>query len=390
MSRARGEGTIDERGNDCWRLRYRVNGKRYTVAFRGTKTDARKKLRELLRAGDTGQHIEPNRITVGQWIEQWLSMGAPGQRQKALGGRALEKYSGLMRKYVVPVLGNRPLQKLEATEIDLLYSKLKVRPSNARYTHIVLASCLATAKRKGLITSNPMTKVSTKPSIPEQKHGKVLDNEGLARLIKAFMSFSLYPLVVVAAYTGMRLGELLALRWTDFDPKKKELRVERALERVNSKTTFKAPKNARGYRTVGIPDDLVAFLLTEKEKHQRAIAGIPDGADVDLSLIKLPERALIFPAFGPGEIDLTKPRNRVTVSGEFRCRVAKLGFKGFRFHDLRGSHATALIDNGTSIHVVAARLGHDPAVLMRSYAKVTDKAKAEVVASIASMGLLGK
>jgi integrase len=390
MSRARGEGTIDQRGEDCWRLRYRVAGRRFTVSFRGTKTAARTKLRELLRAGDTAQHVAPDRITVAQWIEQWISMGAPGQRQKALRAKALERYAGLMRKYVVPVLGNRPLQKLQATEIAQLYTSLKGRPARARYVHVVFASCLATAKRMDMITSNPMTKVSTKPSIPEQNHGKVRDAEGLAQLIDAFRPYSLYPLVAVAANTGMRLGELLALRWTDLDPKKKELRVERALEKTIGKITVKPPKNERSIRSVPVPDDVIALLLAEKEKHQRLVAGIPDGADVDLGLIKLPERALIFPNFVDGEIDLTKPRNQVTVSSDFRRKATKLGFEGFRFHDLRGSLATALIDSGTSIHVVAARLGHDPAVCLRSYAKETDKARADVVAAIANMNLLGK
>jgi integrase len=67
--RSHGEGAIDQRGENNWRLRYRINGKRYTKAFRGTKTEAQKALRVLLHAGDTGAHVEPDRLTLSAWVE---------------------------------------------------------------------------------------------------------------------------------------------------------------------------------------------------------------------------------------------------------------------------------------------------------------------------------
>jgi integrase len=65
-----GEGTIEERGEDTYRIRYRVDGRRFTKTFHGNMTEARKELRKLLKAGDDGQHVDPSKKTVGQWIEE--------------------------------------------------------------------------------------------------------------------------------------------------------------------------------------------------------------------------------------------------------------------------------------------------------------------------------
>src|SRR5207245_2649583 len=110
---------------------------------------------------------------------------------------------------------------------------------------------------------------------------------------------------------------------------KKSLRVERALE-VTKKygARYKVPKTARGLRTIALDDGTVAMLLKEKEKHLRIRAGVPDGADVDLSLVRLPDGALMFPNVpGAGEeFSFTTPRNPRNFSKEFARRAALLGF----------------------------------------------------------------
>src|SRR6516165_10493317 len=98
--RSHGDGGIDQRGENSFRLRYRINGKRYSQAFHGTLSEARKKLRELIRSGDTGTHVEPDKITVAEWIDRWITAGAPGRSQKKAGRRTVERYSELMRCHV--------------------------------------------------------------------------------------------------------------------------------------------------------------------------------------------------------------------------------------------------------------------------------------------------
>jgi len=113
---------------------------------------------------------------------------------------------------------------------------------------------------------------------------------------------------------------------------------------------------------------------------------VPDGVAVDLSLVKLPADALMFPnPPAPGEdFSFTRLRNPNTTTTEFKKRARKRGFD-LRLHDLRGTHETLLLDAGVPVHVVAARCGHDPAVLLRSYAKRTRKADTSAAAVIGMM-----
>jgi integrase len=136
-------------------------------------------------------------------------------------------------------------------------------------------------------------------------------------------------------------------------------------------------------RTVAVDDGSVAMLLKERESHLRIHAGIPDGVDVDLSLVRLPEDSLIFPAAPePGkDFSFATPRNPRNFSKEFARRAKRLGFADFKFHHLRGTHSTLLLDHGVPVHTVAERIGDDAAVLLRNYAKRKRKQTADTSVS---------
>jgi integrase len=184
------------------------------------------------------------------------------------------------------------------------------------------------------------------------------------------------------------------LRWVDFDTANKTPRIERAIEQVKKQPlALKGPKREQHKRTITIDDDLIALLCAEREKHLRIKAGVPDGAPVNLSLVKLPDDALMFPnppEAGEG-FSFTRLRNPANTTKEFTRKARKLGFPGLRLHDLRGTHETMLLDLGVPVHVVAARCGHDPAVLLRIYAKRTKKADTAAAAVIGALskGVLG-
>jgi len=104
----------------------------------------------------------------------------------------------------------------------------------------------------------------------------------------------------------------------------------------------------------------------------------------------LPDGALVFP--GGDSTDLLRTKNHHSIENDFRERIAKIGFPGFRIHDLRHTHSTMLLDAGVPVHVVAARIGDDPATLLRIYAKRTrkaDKSAADVLAGMAKAMLAG-
>jgi integrase len=150
---------------------------------------------------------------------------------------------------------------------------------------------------------------------------------------------------------------------------------------------MKGPKREAHKRTITIDDDLFTILLTEREKHLRIVAGVSDSAAVDLSLVILPEGALMFPnspAHGAG-FSFVSPRVPRALTKTFTLKARKLGFRRFRFHDLRGTHETLLLDNGVPPHVVAQRCGHDVATLLKNYAKRTKKADTSAAAVIGGL-----
>ena len=323
----------------------------------------------------------------------WLESGAPGQKRQAVGDNTIEKYERLLRLHVLPALGSLKLQEVDGTHIDRLYRGLQCAPRTARQIHSTLNACLTSAVRVKKLVVNPMQTVATIPSGGESDHGIALDSEQLRMLVLGLKGSSLFPIVSVAAFTGMRRNEVLALRWTDLDVRNKTLKVERSIEStLKYGLRFKGPKTKRSKRTIIIDEDLIALLLSVKTRHLRLKAGVSDHAQVDLSLIRLPENALMFPsppALADG--DFETPRHGVTISRDFARAAAKLGFPGLRFHDLRGTHGTLLLNRGVPVHTVALRLGHDPATLLRSYAKKTreaDTSAASIIGSI-SKSILG-
>jgi integrase len=229
MSRGRGHygaGSIDRSGENSWRVRYRINGRRYTKVVEGTKTEAQKELRRLLHAGDEGGHVAPDRITLSQWIQQWLAL-----KERVTEGGTIERYSSILKIHVVPTLGSGPLQRITATDLDTLYARLeeKLSPRTMTLLHVTLKSCMKTAVRKGLLARNPADRAE-QPASADNEVGRALDEEELTTLVRGFQGTSIYPIVAVAAYTGMRRSEILALRWIDVDLDAQAISITRSID----------------------------------------------------------------------------------------------------------------------------------------------------------------
>jgi integrase len=390
-----GDGSIDNRGPGTWRLRYRAGGRTVSKTIHAeTKKDARTALRSLLKSVDDGAHVQPHKLTLNDWAKKWLDLKAPN-----IEASTLARYDQLLRTHILPALGKRPLLQIEGDEIDAFYGELRKKGISDRtlhHVHVVLKGCLKSAIKKKKLVANPVNDAD-EPEAEDSDAGTVLEKQELATLVRGFRDHGLYEIVAVAAYTGARRNEILALQWSDLDVSKKTLRIERSLEEVKVADSDdkrqlmrrpKVPKTKLGKRTIDIDDGVLGVLRALRERHQRIVAGIPDGVEApDLSLVKLPEGALMFPA--PGG-DLTDYRDARAVYRVFKKRAKKLGFD-LRFHDLRGTHETLLLDEGVPVHTVAARCGHDPAVLLKAYAKRTrgsDKRAAEIIGAV-SRGVLG-
>ena len=386
-----GGGSLTERGPNTWLIRYRANGARVNVTFHGTRLEAQKELRRLLKSVDDREHVAPSRLTLSSWVKDWIKLlnrGETGGRRGLVSARTSERYEELLASYVLPTIGERAVQQLTTRAIDDVYIAMEesgLSSSTVRHVHVALRACLATAVRKGHLSKNPTDNVDVPRPVERDEVGQALDVEDLKRLIAGFSGSAYQLIIIVAVMTGARLGEVLALRWSDLDVKAKTLRIERAIEITKHGRRLKEPKSKRGRRTIVVDDMLVARLIPQRETHLRIAAGIPDGVeDVDLSMVRLPAEALMFPSpVDANGFDFARLRNPKTVTREIRERLRKLGFANLRsFQDFRVTHATALLDDGKAPHTVAARLGNSPEVLMRAYAKRSRKADASVAAAI--------
>ena len=207
-----------------------------------------------------------------------------------------------------------------------------------------------------------------------------------ASFLAGFKGHPLENVVTVALHTGARLNEILAIRHADIDEMKGTLRIAQAVERTKAYgVRFKKPKSGKG-RELTIDAGLLALFRRERAALARLIAGVPVNAEVDISLVKLPADALVFWAVPRGEaLHFKNPRNASDISRNFRKHATALGYPKLRFHDLRGSHETALLDLGVGVHVVAARCGHSAAMLLKKYAERTQSADAKAADAMTAL-----
>ena len=382
---------IERRGEHTWRIRYVKDGKRHRETVEGTQEDAIARRNAIRTEIDQHTWTAPTSVTVEEWANSW----AETHLKRNVSMRSYERQASIVRLYIVPALGKVALQKLATKQINEFYRDLetgerKLSPATVRYAHIVLGSCLKQAVREGVLKRSPVAN-ATAPKAKAESGGKALSQPELDRLLNAFEGNELFPLVVLAAGTGARINELLALEWSAVNWDAKTLRIDAALKPTKAGLERGAPKTDRSRRTIRLDDGLIALLRTEhdrQEAQQRALRGM--SSDVATLRRLLPEHALIFPAPATtpaAAIDPTTPRRHGPISKALAKRAAKVGLSGLRFHDLRHTHATLLLQAGVPVAAVSARLGHaNAAVTLGIYSHAT--ADAEAAAAQAAGSLL--
>jgi integrase len=369
-------GSITRRGLRSWRLKFDVepkNGRqtRY-VTVKGKRQDAEKELTRLLRQADAGTLIEPNKVTVAEYLRAWLGRAlAVGEFLAPPVGLTLktaERYRELAEGQIIPHLGAITLQKLRPAKVaewhaDLLKSGSKTGNSlSARtvgHAHRLLHRALERAVETEVLSRNVAAAVS--PPKVESSEVEILDAEQIAATLQRLEGHPLYPIVVLDLASGLRRGELLALRLlVDVDLDGALLHVQRSLEETRSGMRFKVPKTAHGRRTVSLPPSAVAVL----REHRRQLLE----TRLALGLGKPDEQTLLFSQPDGSPI----PPNRLTRRWQDACK--SLGLPRVSFHGLRHTHASALIAAGLDVVAVSRRLGHaSPNVTLSIYAHLFKK-----------------
>ena len=368
-------GNITRRGKHSWRIKFDVGrdatGKRdiryHTV--RGTRRDAEAKLAGLLAAVGQGSYVEPSKLTVADFVRarvvQWEAAGD-------ITARTAQRYRQLLAHQIVPHLGTKALQKLARLDVEAWHTALRNGGLAARtigHAHRVLSKVLGDAERDGLVARN-VCRLQKAPKVPEAEMVIVRDAPAFVDKLRGS---NLYVPGLLALFAGLRLGEVLALRWSRIDLDGKVVQVREALESTKVHgIRFKPPKSRAGRRDITLPDILVEAL----QEHRKAALELR----MKLGAGRLPDNALLFASLA-GE-----PLQPSNVSSDWGELAARIGMPEITFHALRHSHASQLIASGVDIVTISKRLGHaKPAVTLAVYAHMfhTDDSKAAAAVNAA-------
>lgn len=347
------KGHIRKRGTQSWAivldLGRDASGKRRQKwhSIKGTKRDAERELSKLINSLHTGDYIEPSKMRVSEYLTRWLADYA----KTSVSPKTYERYSQIVENSIAPKLGGHRLADLRPLHIQAMYSealregrrdgKGGLSPQTVLHFHRVLHKALAQAVKWQLLARNPADAVD--PPKPERKSMRALADNEMADLLKLVEGSPLYMPVLLAVTTGLRRGEILALRWQDIELEKGQATISRSLEQTKDGLRYKRPKTERGSRNVALPGFTVEALKSHKaEQAKRRLKLGPVYEDNDLICAR----------------DDGAPTPPDTLSTNFASTIRRAKLPHVRFHDLRHTHATQLLKQGVHPKVVSERLGH--------------------------------
>jgi integrase len=352
-------GHIRRRGKNSWRLKFDLGtdpltGKRRIRyhTFRGAKRDAEIKLAVLIAENSKGDYVDASKETVRAFIERWIADWAASH----VSAKTLERYAELLRNHVAAHIGDVHLQKLRAVHLNDLYSTLQratgLAPRTIGHVHRVLHRALGLANRWGLVQQNVAALVS--PPRVASTELELLTPAQAQDMLQKLRGRSVYPAFVVALATGMRRGELLALRWQDVDLDGAFLRVEQSLEQTKAGLRFKSPKTKFGRRRITLPASAVTVLRDHRktQAEQR----------LKLGMGKAPAESLVFATWEG------KPRSPNSLTKEWSEAIQATKLPRVTLHSLRHTHASHLIASGLDVLAISRRLGHgSPTITLGVY-----------------------
>jgi integrase len=340
--RGNNEGSITQLSDGRWQARVTLENGQRKAYYGKTRAGVQQKLTVVLHDRDKGLPVGMDeRQTVAQYLVAWLETIKPTIRP-----RTWKRYAELMNLHAVPVLGKIPLAKLTAQQVQRLYSvKLEddLSSTTVHHLHEVLHRALAQAQRLGLVGRNVTEFVDVPRMAEHEMH--ILDREQVRRLLEAARQDWLEALYVLAVSTGMRQGELLALRWSDIDLDRGIVQVRATLQWAKGGNyILAAPKTRQSRRQIMLTALACAALHTHhlRQSEERLAAGVPWGP-----------HDLVFTSKTGNALD-----GRNVTRTDFARLLQRAGLPAIRFHDLRHTAATLLLGRGVNPKIVSEMLGH--------------------------------
>jgi len=349
--RCQGEGSIFRRKNGLWVAQITVQG-RHVSKYSKSQSECREWLRKTKAQVEDGLTFSGAQISVGDFLSEWLVLNETSVRPKTS-----DQYKQIVAQHIVPSLGMIKMKDLNPRQIQALYSKKLESGTSARTViliHAVLRRALNHALKLGMIGRNPTLAV-TRPKF-KRKEMKTLSDVQVRTLLSFAEGDRFEVLFWLAVTTGLRQGELLGLKWSDVDWTNRRLRIQRQLQRLRGGLAFSEPKSAAGRRVIA----LGIATIEKLQKHQHLQVG-----EIQTAGKFWKENDMIFPSSTGTPMD---PSN---LYHNFKRLLKEAGLPDVRFHDLRHTAATLMLQQGIHPKVVQERLGHsDISMTLNTYSHV--------------------
>jgi len=339
--RKHGEGSVFPRKDGRWVAQIRLENGKHKQSYHKTEKEAQVALRKMLHEQEQGTLVTAKQQTLKAYLEKWME-----QVQKSrLRIGTYDLYCRIIKRHIVPALGFIPLQRLTPEKIESFYAdKLEegLSESSVRRIHAILHVALKKAVRWGLVSKNVCDFVDA--PVTKEREMTVLTQEQAKKLLELASKHKLEAILTVALATGMREGELIALRWQDIDFNSKSLQVIRSRRRINGLGPVETkPKTAKGKRKITLPAFAIEALQKHHERQQEKRAKLGS---------KWKETDAVFTNFHGGYLEANN------LLRDFKKLLERVGLPKMRFHYLRHTTATILFSMGVHPKVVQELLGH--------------------------------
>lgn len=351
--RGHGEGSIYQQTDGRWTAAITLENRKRKVFYGKTRKEVQEKLKKALHEQQQGTLITTPQQTIEQFLTQWLD-----SRKKAVRIRTNERYEEIVRLHVVPIIGHVQLQKLTAQNLQSLYSKKLdegLSPTTVNTVHGMLHKAFSDAVKWGLIARNICDAVEP----PRRAHYEIapLTMEQGQKLLNTAKGHNMEALFMLALTTGMRRGEILALKWQDINFPQSTLQVRRIFTRAPGNRYIESePKTEKSRRSVMLAPMTVDVL--KQHRIRQLEVKLQAGTDWQ-------ERDLVFCTA------LGTPLNLNKVLERFKTLLKKAELPDIRFHDLRHSAASILLSMGVHPKIVQELLGHNQiSMTMDTYSHV--------------------
>ena len=351
--------TYDTAGYDI------LTGKRIQKGvFAKTRKECAAKLARAIQQ-DTGPYYRKGKGYDSQPLSTWIRLWFDSYTKPNLRPSSADGYRSMIENHIIPVLGHIQLSKLSSIQIQRFYNDLhtqgrldnhgnrKYEPlsaSTVKHIHAVLSGALKQAVKERIIPFNPCD--NCKIPKREKKEMHVLPQDKIGAYLDEAKRLGVYALFYLELTSGLRRGELLGLEWADLNPETRMLTVNKQLTRSGGELCISVPKTENSIRTIALPENTVAVLIDEHNKH--------------------PDSPLMF--WCPRTNGYWSPDSLRHLHKQM---LAAAGVdESVRFHDLRHTFSTLAIQSGVDAKTVAGMLGHySAAFTLDTYTHVTEQMK---------------